>query len=93
MNGTEFTNKLAKECQLTQKEARDVTKAFIKLIRDELKSGGSVTLKGLGKFYATPYTRKSLTTPQGEKLEIEPHNIAKFKPSKQLRSLVAKANT
>lgn len=89
MNGKDFKGALAKECQLTQREAGTVLNAVIKLIKQELAGGGSLTLTGLGKFYTAPYSRKTITTPQGEKLEIKPHNVARFNPCKELKDIVA----
>ncbi len=89
MNGTDFKSQLAKECHLTQREAGAIIKGFIKLIKKELAGGGSITLTGLGRFYTTPYKRNSIITPQGDKLEIKPHKVARFNPCKELKRIVA----
>ena len=92
MNGKEFKNELAKQCKLTQKEAGVFIQAFIDLLTNELTSGGSLTLTGLGKFYTTDYNRSEIISPQGKTLEITPHKVARFKPSRKLKNLVASAD-
>lgn len=89
MNGSEFKRKLAEECQLTLSDSAEIYEAFIEIICDELKKGENVTLTGLGRFFTAPYSRKTVISPQGEEIEIKPHNVVKFKPSRQLRSLIA----
>lgn len=90
MNGKELKSELSKQCQLTQKEAGEFIKAFVELLTDELANGGSLTLIGLGKFYTADYTRSVIISPQGKKLELEPHRVARFKPSRKLKETVAR---
>ena len=89
MNGKELKGELARQCQLTQREAGVFINAFVKLLTDELASGGSLTLTGLGKFYTKDYSRSEIISPQGEKLEVIPHRVARFKPSRKLKDSVA----
>ena len=89
MIGKEFRGKLARQCQLTQKEAGAFINAFVELLTEELASGGSLTLKGLGRFYTTDYSRSEVISPRGERLEVAPHRVARFKPSRKLKESVA----
>lgn len=89
MNGREFKNELAKKCRITQHEAGTFLKAFTDLIKRELSEGNSITFTGLGKFYTVPYKREFVITPKGDRVEVEPHNVVRFTPCKELKNKVA----
>ena len=50
MNKTELVDAIAKQADLTKKDAEGALKAFIDTVTKELKKGGKVQLVGFGTF-------------------------------------------
>lgn len=91
MNGKELTRKLSKKCGITQKQAGVFLNAFTNVIEEELTQGGSVTLRGFGRFHTNEYTRKTVKTPMGKTVRLEPHSVPRFSASEKLKRVVAEA--
>ena len=67
MTRTEMEQKLAKQCDCTQKKAGELIKAFCELVGDELKAGNTVSIMGFGKFTASKVKGREGKNPQNPK--------------------------
>ena len=90
MNKAELIEKIAKKSKLSKAASKKALEAFTGAVGEALKQGKSVVLTGFGTF--APAERKARTgvnPATGEKMKIKAKKVAKFKPGKALRDLVA----
>ena len=91
VNKTEFVEKLAKEADLTKKDARKAVEGMVDLITNSLAKNEPVVITGFGKFEAR--TRKASTrmNPQtGKKIKVPAKVVPAFKAGKTLKTIVGK---
>jgi len=90
MNKAELVEKMAKKSDLSKATCKDALEAFLDSVGEVLKSGESVVLTGFGTFtVAERQSRTGVNPATGEKMKIEAKKVAKFKPGKALRDMVA----
>lgn len=90
MNKAALIEQMSKQSKVTKADCKKVLESFIKTVGLSLKSGKSVVLTGFGTF--SQMKRKSRTginPATGKKMQIPAKKVAKFKPGKALRDLVA----
>ena len=90
MNKAKLIEQMSKMSKLPKATCKKVLESFIRSVGTTLKGGKSVVLTGFGTF--TVMKRKSrvgINPATGKKMQIPSKKVAKFKPGKALRDLVA----
>lgn len=89
MNKTELVAAIAKETELSKKDAEAAVKAFVDVVANELKKGEKVQLVGFGTFEVSERAAREGRNPQtGETMTIEASKAPKFKAGKALKDIV-----
>lgn len=90
MNKAKLIEQMSKMAKMPKASCKKALEAFIRTVGQTLKSGKSVVLTGFGTF--TVMKRKSRTginPATGKKMQIPAKKVAKFKPGKALKDMVA----
>ena len=91
MNRQELIDAMAKQADISKKDADAALKAFIDSVSGELKKGGKVQLVGFGTFEVAERAAREGKNPQtGKKMKIAACKAPKFKAGKALKDLVNK---
>ena len=91
MNRTELVAAIAKQADISKKDAENALKAFIDVTSKELKKGGKVQLVGFGTFEVSKRAAREGRNPlTGETMKIKASKAPKFKAGKALKDLVNK---
>ncbi|MFA5197648.1 MAG: HU family DNA-binding protein [Patescibacteria group bacterium] len=87
MNKAGLIEKIAEEVAVTKKQAEDMIETLVRIIVDELKAGGEVTITGFGTFMAKTRHARGGVNPQkpSERIKIPEVKVAKFKTGKNLK--------
>ena len=89
MNKTELIVAMAKQAEISKKDAEKALKAFTDVVADELKKGGKVQLVGFGTFEVSERAAREGRNPQTkETIQIEASKAPKFKAGKALKDMV-----
>jgi DNA-binding protein HU-beta len=89
MNKTELVAEIAKEADLSKKDAEKALAAFTDVVSKALKDGDKVQLVGFGTFEVSERSARTGRNPQtGETIEIKASRTPKFKAGKALKDLV-----
>lgn len=89
MNKTELVAAIAKDADISKKDAEAALKAFIDETTKALKKGDNVQLIGFGTFeVAKRAARTGLNPATGEKIKIKASKQPKFKAGKALKDAV-----
>jgi DNA-binding protein HU-beta len=89
MTKAELVAKIAKDAELTQKQARKVLNSFTEATTAALKAGDTVTLVGFGTFRTLNRAARTGRNPQtGEEIKIAAKTYGKFKPGKALKDMI-----
>lgn len=90
MNKAKLIEHMSKITKMPKAQAKKALEAFIKSVGGSLKSGKSVVLTGFGTFTCMKRkARRGVNPSTGQKMQIPAKKVAKFKPGKALRELVA----
>ena len=90
MNKAKLIEQMSKMSKLPKASCKKVLESFIKSIGGSLKVGKSVVLTGFGTFSMMKRkSRVGINPATGKKMQIPAKKVAKFKPGKALRDLVA----
>lgn len=91
MNKSELIAAVAKEADLTKKDAEAAVNAVTCVITDALKAGDKVQLVGFGTFETRARAARTGKNPRtGETIEIEASKVPAFKAGKALKDTVNK---
>jgi len=91
LNRNELVASIAKNAKLSKKEAGAALQATLDSIGDAMKKGQKVALVGFGTFgTAVRKARKGINPKTKQIINIAQKRIPKFKPGKQLKTLVSK---
>lgn len=91
MTRTELIQALAKQSGMEKKEAKQFLEALTTLVEKNIKKGGEVPLKGLGKFKVQRRKARMGRNPAtGEAIKIPAKTVVKFTVAKALKDLVKK---
>ncbi len=86
MNKTELVEAMAKEANLSKKDAEAALGAFTAAVEKALKKGDKVTLVGFGTFEVRERAARVGRNPQtGKEIEISARRVLTFKSSQVLR--------
>jgi len=89
MNKVEFIQEVAQMARLKRIQAVRAVKAAVSTIRATMRSGGKVSLTGLGTFKVKPRkARKGRNPKTGETIQIPEGRKISFKPSLSLKKLI-----
>ena len=89
MNKTELVAAIAEQTELSKKDAEKALKAFIDVVKDELKKGEKVQLVGFGTFEISERAAREGRNPlTGATMSIPASKAPKFKAGKALKDAV-----
>ena len=89
MNKTELVAAIAKETELSKKDAEAALKAFIDVVSEELKKGEKVQLVGFGTLEVSERAEREGRNPStGETMTIKASKSPKFKAGKALKDMI-----
>ena len=89
MTRTELIDDLANRTGLEKKDVKAFLDQLTALIEDEIKKGGEVPLKGLGKFRVQNRKARIGRNPlTGAEIQIPAKTVVKFSIAKSLKDLV-----
>lgn len=89
MTKIEIINKIGENVALPKKDIEKVVDTLVKVIQDALKEGEKVSITGLGSFSVKERKGRIARNPKtGEKVEVAPKKVAKFKVGKELNELL-----
>jgi DNA-binding protein HU-beta len=88
MNRKELVDALANKTGKSRKDANAYLDVFIDVVKDELRTGGSVNLVGFGSFVVKDRPAREARNPRtGEKIQIPPRKAPVFRPGKGLKEI------
>jgi DNA-binding protein HU-beta len=86
MNRADLVTKIAKDADITKKQAEKALNALVDSVQGALSRGDSVTLVGFGTFSVMSRAARKGRNPQtGREIFIPASKTPKFKPGKGLR--------
>lgn len=89
MNLAELVDVVASKTEQTKTISREVVKASLEVILEEVKRGGRVSIVGFGAFYQVPLKSRVGRNPQtGESVKIPATKVPRFKAGKEFREQV-----
>ena len=89
MTKADVVNIIASATGLTKVETEAVVNGFITTIRDLLKEGRGIEIRGFGTFKVREKKPRVARNPRtGDKVNIPKKYVPVFKPSKELKSLI-----
>ncbi|MBF0274902.1 MAG: integration host factor subunit beta [Nitrospinae bacterium] len=89
MRREHLVNLLKRKTGATRKEANDIVDLFFNSIKDALKDGDRVELRGFGSFSLRKYNDRMGRNPKtGEAIKITPKNKPFFKTGKELKEKI-----
>ncbi len=90
MNRSEFIKVFAERANLTQKDAREVTKAMFEVITENMKSEGGVSPAEGYRFYTVHKEAREARNPQtGEMIPVPEKDVPKVKFSQSFKAAIA----
>ena len=90
MNKAKLVEQMAKITKTPKAACKKALEAFIKTVSQSLKSGKSVVLTGFGSFSVMKRKARTGVNPAThKKMQIPAKRVAKFKPGKALRGMIA----
>jgi DNA-binding protein HU-beta len=90
MNKAKLIEQMSKMSKLPKASCKKALEAFIRTVAQTLKGGKSVVLTGFGTFSVMKRkSRTGINPATGKKMQIPAKKVAKFKPGKALKDMVA----
>ncbi len=87
----ELVKRIAKQANLTQKQAADVLEVTLNSIREALQDGSDVQLVGFGSFKVRQSAaRKGVNPRNREVIEVPAKDRVRFTPGKELSDAITK---
>jgi len=89
MTRTELIDDLATRTNLEKKDVKSFLEHLTALVEDEIKKGGEVPMKGLGKFRVQNRKARVGRNPlTGAEIQIPAKTVVKFSIAKSLKDLI-----
>jgi len=89
MTRTEVIEALANRTNMEKRDVKQFLEHLTGLVEDEMRKGGEVPLKGLGKFKVQHRKARTGRNPlTGQEIQIPAKTVAKFTLAKTLKDLV-----
>jgi len=94
MTKSELIEEIATQNQdLTKKQVEFIVNGVFSSIKDALKTGDKVEIRGFGSFKIREKNSKVGRNPKtGDKVEVPSKNVPYFKPGKEIKELLIKAD-
>jgi DNA-binding protein HU-beta len=91
MTRTELIQALADSSEMERKQAKMFLDSLTTLVEKNIKKGGDVPLRGLGKFKVVKRKARMGRNPAtGEAIKIPAKTVVRFTVAKQLKDLIKK---
>ena len=91
MTRTELIQALADGAEMERKQAKAFLETLTSLVEKNIKKGGEVPMRGLGKFKVVKRKARMGRTPAtGEAIKIPAKTVVRFTVAKALKDLVKK---
>lgn len=91
MTKADLVEKVAKEADMTKKDAEKLVEIIFESIISTLNEGEKIELRGFGSFRVRERNaRKGRNPKTGESVSIPAKRVAYFKPGKDLKDLINK---
>jgi integration host factor subunit beta len=91
MTKADLVEQVAKEAEMTKKDAEQLVEVVFDSIVDALNKGDKIELRGFGSFRVRERNaRKGRNPKTGETVSIPAKRVAYFKPGKELKEIVNK---
>jgi integration host factor subunit beta len=85
----DLINRIAQEMKISKQEAETGVNLFFETIKDALKRGEEIELRGFGSFrFRTRNARAGRNPRTGEPVQVPPKKVLYFKPSKLLKNMI-----
>ncbi|MFW6323570.1 MAG: HU family DNA-binding protein [Desulfovibrionales bacterium] len=89
MNKSELIKNLADKCNIQVDESAVIVNTFFDSIKESLKEGDRVEIRGFGSFKIKDYKGYIGRNPKsGIEVEVQPKRLPFFRPGKQLKEYV-----
>jgi len=89
MTKAELVDEVARNVQLTKKQAETIVNIVFDSIVESLRSGQKIELRGFGSFRLRSRKSRTGRNPKtGEKVDVPSKKIPYFKPGKELKELI-----
>lgn len=89
MNQNELVDKVSDDAKITKIEAAAAIKALVDAVESTLKSGGKVSIAGLGIFRVKENQPRQARNPKtGEKIQVPAKKRISFRPNSGLKATV-----
>jgi integration host factor subunit beta len=86
MNKSEIVESLSERCKLGLSQAEDIVNLFVDLMRNAIKSGDRIEIRGFGSFVVKEYRSYEGRNPKtSERITVKPKRLPSFKVGKELR--------
>ncbi len=91
MTKADLVEKVAKEAEMTKKDAEQLVEIVFDSIIGSLNGGEKIELRGFGSFRVRERNARQGRNPKtGEAVSIPAKRVAYFKPGKELKELINK---
>jgi integration host factor subunit beta len=91
MTKADLVERVAKDAELTKKDAEQLVEIVFDSIIASLNEGQKIELRGFGSFRVRQRNARSGRNPKtGDPVEIPAKRVAYFKPGKELKELINK---
>jgi integration host factor subunit beta len=89
MTKSDLVEKVAREADMTKKEAEQLVEIIFDSIIETLNNGEKIELRGFGSFRVRERnSRKGRNPKTGTSVDIPAKRVAYFKPGKELKELI-----
>jgi len=87
----DLINKLSKDMDITKQEAENGVNIFFDTLKEAIKRGEEIELRGFGSFRIRKRDPRSGRNPRtGERVKVPAKKVIYFKPSKILKQMINK---
>ncbi|MFW6123696.1 MAG: HU family DNA-binding protein [Acidobacteriota bacterium] len=87
----DLVNKLSKDMNITKQEAENGVNIFFDTLKEAIKRGEEIELRGFGSFRIRNRSPRSGRNPRtGERVKVPAKRVIYFKPSKILKESINK---
>ena len=89
MTKADLVERVAREAEMTKKDAEQLVEIIFETIINSLNSGEKIELRGFGSFRLRERDARQGRNPKtGEAVDIPAKRVAYFKPGKELKEII-----
>ena len=89
MTKADLVERVAREAEMTKKDAEQLVEIIFETIIDSLNNGEKIELRGFGSFRLRERDARQGRNPKtGESVDIPAKRVAYFKPGKELKEII-----